>query len=223
MQENNLILEPTKIITETIVHISSNNSKYLSVYFPEYLDTFRIAIKNLGYYWDKPVWKKDINNFTGSMEDRYIELCVKLLSKGYIISIDRADLQEKIINKDFIKEQTRWIFRHTHNNCKFDGWFAFKWSRNDDFYSIVKRLKCTKYCSPSVVVPPEQYNLVLDFSEQHHFSLSEKASKIISEQENNKKQRIRVEFDINQNSIKNNEKIEKNTTYSILDEFKDND
>lgn len=30
MQENNLILEPTKIITETIVHISSNNSKYLS-------------------------------------------------------------------------------------------------------------------------------------------------------------------------------------------------
>ena len=65
---------------------------------------------------------------------------------------------------------------------KHDRWFLITWRREDDLYKAAKLIPGAKYIKPYVIVPPEQFQSVLDFAEQYLFLFSEPAQTAVHQQ-----------------------------------------
>lgn len=172
-------VRPEKPITETVAEIRAGE-KFVEVSFPEKREDFRQLVRfKLGYSWNKEklVWRRDLKVTNGSAHDRAAELGNRLLAAGFPIRIYDETLRVHAVYGTFDPESKRWIAKRTSG--KYEGWFVISWTREDDFYKAAKRLRGSKYDKPSVVVPAEQFQEIIDFAEMYQFSLSDGAKTLI--------------------------------------------
>jgi hypothetical protein len=176
-------IRPKSAISEMAAEIHITNT-IVSVAFSEKRDDFREIVKPMGYTWHEGQWQRIIGNFAGNVTDRAVELGHTLLSHGFLVRVFDEALREKIIAGTFESEQTRWITKRV--NGAYAGWLAIQWSRNEDYYRAARKLKNSKYSSPHVVVPPAQFEQVLDFAQMYDFRLSQAAQEAIQQAKEDK-------------------------------------
>lgn len=171
-------LRPECAVSNIVAEIYIEDN-IISVYFPKPLDSFNTIVRGMGYAWKNGMWKRAIDKFAGTAEDRAAELGHTLLANGFFVRIFDELLRLKVIQGDFEPEQTRWIMKRSKGD--YAGWFAIRWGSGEDFYDAARRITDSRYSAPNVVVPPEQFEQVLDFAEQYNFKLSEGAQNTAQE------------------------------------------
>lgn len=169
-------VRPEKPVTETIAEIHIKDDT-IEILFPEKRDDFRELVRNqLDYSWLDNRWKRTIVSRNGTVEDRAAELGHTLLASGFSIRIFQENIRQKAITGSFKPECTRWIT--TILAGAYTGWFTVLWGKREDFYQAAKRLKRSRYVASSIVVPPEQFEEVLDFAQLYDFKISSKAMEV---------------------------------------------
>lgn len=169
-------MRPLQPVTEAIAEIHVNGQT-ITVLSPERREDFRELVRfELGYTWENGRWHRQIAAQHGTVEDRAAELGHRLLAAGFPVCILRDDIRSKAVAGDFAPECTRWI--RTRLTGEYTGWFAIHWGWHEDFYAAAKRLKRSRYAKPAVVVPPEQWEEVLDFAHLYDFRLSALAQEV---------------------------------------------
>ncbi|MBI3654033.1 MAG: hypothetical protein HY231_23630 [Acidobacteria bacterium] len=186
-----VILRPPSPVTETVACITIAGAT-LRLRLPEYVEEFRLLARRLGYEWQRPYWTRQINGFNGSLEDRLIEAGYKILAAGFIVELPDERLKDRVVAGDYEDERTRWIYARTSG--KYVGWFAINWGRDEDYYNEARRLRGSRYSKPSVVVPADQFEEVLDFAEVLGFRLSPGAGRLVEQAQAKRAQEIRVEL-----------------------------
>lgn len=163
-------IRPEQPKTETVaeIHIAGNE---LQIAFPEKHEDFRLLMRNtLSMQWKDGYWGRLIGAMQGSPDDRLVEAGHRLLAAGFIVRIYDEQLRRRAIEGEFEPEHTRWITRRT--NGPKAGWFCIIWGRDEDYYAPARKLPRSQYDKPYVVVPPEQFEEVLDFAGRYVFRLT---------------------------------------------------
>lgn len=169
-------VRPENPVTETVAEIRVLEDA-IEVEFPERRDDFwEIVKKRLQMEWAGKFWRRNLTFKAGSPADRAAEAGHRLLAAGFSVRIFDEDIRSRAIAGSYEPEQTRWIQRRAQG--EHEGWFAINWQYPDDFYGAAKAIRGSRYSKPSVVVPPEQYEAVLDFANLYGFRLTEKAQEI---------------------------------------------
>jgi len=169
-------VRPENPVTETVAEIRALEDA-IEVEFPERRDDFRELVKKLKMEWSGKFWRRKLNSRNGTPADRAAEAGHRLLAAGFPVRIFDAAIREKAICGEYEPECTRWVLARTSGD--YTGWFAIIWERPDDFYKAAKAIPGSRYSKPSVVVPPEQFEEVLDFAKMYGFRLSAKAQEVI--------------------------------------------
>lgn len=149
----------------------------VEISFPERRDDFRELVKGQGYRWEDGCWQRKLYAKNGTPQDRAAEAGHRLLAAGFPIRIYDETIRIKAVTSDYEPECTNWV-----QLCigeKYTGWLAISWDRKDDFYGATKRIAGARWSSPSMVIPPENYEEVLDFAQMHGFQVSEAAQEAI--------------------------------------------
>ena len=169
---------PEKRVTDLVVEISVSDNE-VSAYLPERNDQFREIVKGLGYKWESGRWRKPIKVTNGPASDRAAELGNKLLVAGFPVRIYDPEIRQKAVSGEYEPECKRWIFV-TNEKHKRPGHLAIWWSRQEgDFYDTAKRIAGAAWYRPYVIVPPENYEEVLDFARMYGFKVSAAAQRAI--------------------------------------------
>lgn len=172
------IISPSKPVTKIVARININSDgNIVYVYFPEKRDDFRALMKSLGYIWQYPYWQREIKSWTGDVLDRAAELGHHLLANNFCVSFPSEEVQDLALSASYEPEYKRWVLARTKG--RYEGWFALWWRRSENCYSEAMKLSGAHYSKPCVVVPPEQFEEVLDFAEIHGFQFSEKALELL--------------------------------------------
>lgn len=145
---------------------------------PVYLDGLRTVLRDLRFQWKDHVWKRTLLNRHGNAVDRVIETALNLISAGYPVNVDSEDVRRRIIERDYVPEQTRWILMAK----KGDGVFA-EWGPNENFKTHLYRIPKIRVFRRSAFFPAEMWDIVRDFAEKNDFSISDKAEVILSDAE----------------------------------------
>jgi hypothetical protein len=174
-------VRPENPVTETVAEIRIQGN-VVEVSFPERRDDFREIVKrklNMEWMRGSQSWQRTISLADGTPADRAAEAGHRLLAAGFCIRIYDPELRKKAIDGNYEPESTRWIFRRTGGD--YDGWFSLSWNRGEDYYGVAKRLPGSRWDKPNVVVPPEQFEEVLDFADMYGFSLSPGAEELVAQ------------------------------------------
>lgn len=164
-------VRPENPKTETVAEIRAMESA-VEISFPEKRDDFRELVKEkLHMKWKDGCWKRSLSTKNGTPEDRAAEAGHLLLAAGFPIRIFDAGIREKAINGTYDPECTRWVMVRKED-ADHGGWFAIVWGRDEDFYGAAKKIRGARYSRPHVVVPPEQFEEVLDFAKMYGFKVS---------------------------------------------------
>lgn len=148
----------------------------LRVAFPEKNDVFRLIMRGLGFEWSGTVWKR----FHKDAAERAVEAAHQMLASGFSVRLFDPELRRRAIASEFTVENKHKAMKHTA--APYAGWFALFWPREDNLYDRLKRIKGTRWASKHAVVPPEQWEEVLDFCETHGFFVSVAAREIVETQ-----------------------------------------
>lgn len=169
---------PEKRVTDLVVEISVSDNE-VSAYLPERSDVFREIVKGLGYDWGSGRWRKPIKVTNGPASDRAAELGNRLLAAGFPVRIYDAEIRERAVNGKYEPECRRWIMVRKQG-YDYAGWLAIWWDRREgDFYDTARKIAGARWSKLCMVVPPENYEEVLDFAQMYGFQVSEAAKKAI--------------------------------------------
>lgn len=138
-------------------------------------DTFRKIVKSLKYTWNGNEWERDINERTGTSEDRAAELGNKLLNAGIPICVFDENVRKKSVEGDFKQECTRWILWSPSKEKLVISWEGY----DPSLYKKAKSLPGAKYSRPDVLVSIAHFNEVEEFAELFGFEFSKKAKESI--------------------------------------------
>jgi len=172
-------ISPTEPVTSTVAEIQTSE-KTIHIDFPERDDDFREIVKSCGFSWnnEKKAWIKKIGLTTGSAEDRTVEIGCKLNQAGFKIRIFDENLRNKVLEGKYSKEHRNWVTKLTTK----PGYFALQFPRDSGMYDKARKIKGSKWSRPYVLVPVEQYEAILDFSDLYDFRLSAGAQKLVEQQ-----------------------------------------
>jgi len=171
---------PENKISNAVVEIAiSDNS--ISAKF-EKNDKFRDVVKSLNFKWEETKWVRNINELTGSSNDRAAELGNKLLNAGFPIIIMDSITRQNAIEGKFEAECNRWI------KGKEDGNLVIRWwEDNDKLYKMARSLPGSKWIDKSVVVNLVHHKEVEDFADLQGFKFTRKAHELIDAEKNKTK------------------------------------
>ena len=178
-------VRPEKAVSETVAEITIKGDT-ISVYFPEKRDDFRVIIKKHGFKWSDG-WHRSPGY---RILDRAAEIAHVLLANGFIVRIPDKQIREMAITGQNARESSRKISKRIGD--KYGGWFAISWGRDEDYYAVARRLPRSRYSKPSVVVPPEYFEEVLDFAQRYDFTLSPGAEELVKESRDKKEKMLIV-------------------------------
>ncbi len=174
-------VRPCSPVTETVAEIRPTETA-IEISFPEKRRDFReIMKKRLRMEWDydSQCWRRKISYSTGTAVDRAAEAGHRLLAAGIPIRIYDPDVRQRAIDGEYEPECRRWVSALTTGDHK--GWFGISWDYSDDFYAAAKKIPASRWENPFIVVPPEQFEAILDFAEQYGFRLSPGAERVLAE------------------------------------------
>lgn len=173
-------LRPELPQTETVAIINLTGT-LLTAKLTEKLDAFRQVVKfqcHMDFDWDGRQWFRRLSKFSGEPIHRVTELCHRLLAENFVIEVD-ADWVDAIHVADYLPEQTKWIKRVVDGG-KYNDWFSVVWGKYDDYYEVAKRIRGSHYHEHQIVVPPVQFEAVMDFATAYDFAISDGAHELIA-------------------------------------------
>jgi hypothetical protein len=213
-------IRPVKPVTETVADISISGS-YIHISFLETNEDFKQLIKDRGFSWGGfgVGWERKCTSLTGSPLDRATEISILLLKAGFIISIVDDTLKDKILRKEFEPEHKRWIAKRI--TCNYIGWFAIEWEYgNERIYKASRAIAGSKWSNPAVVIPPYQYEAILDLVDKYGFKLTKGAREIINDAKKAKEESLIVDMSETELPVK---KVEKKEEAGIHASLRDDD
>lgn len=220
VEEESIIVSPCDTLKNGVAKIIFKDGFLCTEYVKD--SEFMEIVKGLGYKWDGTAWRKEITEYTGSVENRAAELGNKLLSKGFTVQFPDKESKGKAISSDFIQENDRWVKFNTKT-----GTIAIVWKkRSDTLYEAAKKLPGAKWSNGSMKINVEFYKEVIDFAETMGFSISQKANEEI---EKYKKKESGFERSIaiipKTENISDEERIKKSlkTDGAIIEDLRDDD
>lgn len=185
-------IRPETAVCEQPAEITCSGNT-ISVILPERLDDFREIVRSLDYAWKNGCWQRSIGKFAGALEDRFVELGHVLLAHGFLVRVFDEGLRARIVAGEFEPEQTRWITKLVKGD--YAGWLMIQWGRNEDYYDAARKIKNSRYSRPCVVVPPVQFQQVLDFAQLYDFRLSDAAKEAVRLAQEDKENMLLVRKD----------------------------
>lgn len=169
-------VRPESPKTETVAEIRALDDS-VEIVFPEKRDDFRELVKmQLKMKWDGK-WVRKLSKTNGTPEDRAAEAGHRILAAGFPIRIYDQELRARAVAGEYEPECTNWVMARIEG--KYEGWFAITWDRQDDYYKAARAIGGSRWSKPSVVVPPEKFEEVLDFAERYGFKLSSGAQELV--------------------------------------------
>lgn len=166
-------VRPADEITAIVAEIRVIGQR-IEIVFPEKRDDFRQLVRHeLGHAWSGSAWGRVITDRSGPLADRVIEAGHRLLSAGFPIRLQDAELRARAIAGDYAPEQKRWITFITSGEQS--GRLYIAWPREADDYVAAKRLPGARYHKPGVVVPATAFDAIEDFAAAHGYAISARA------------------------------------------------
>lgn len=179
IEKKNKIEEDRNEFKDLIIIPDNHNNEDVHIYIENNIiklktyknDEFISIAKNRFFIWspsDK-VWHREIDEkFNGATQDRVIEISNDLLKAGFGIIIHSEEFKEiksKILNADYEKEQTRWIY--IEDNKLKAMWKGF----NEYIFVNLKNIKTSKFVNKVMEFDIGQYKQVLDFANDNGFAI----------------------------------------------------
>lgn len=176
---NVVIVRPEKVMTETIAWLSLSG-RTIAVHFPEKREKFRRIMKEFGFEWNRPYWKRTVDKRAGDPLHRAAELAHHLLANGFCVAPPSVEVRDMALTASYEPESRRWV--QVRQAGTYEGWFALWWSYHDNnFYQAASRITASHWDKPYVVVPPEHWAEVMDFAQIHGFAFDEEAAELARE------------------------------------------
>lgn len=184
------ILKPASPVSSLLADISWNNGT-LRVTYPERREDVRLALRDLGYVWNKPAWVRRLSLLSGSQSDRMAETAHRLLGLGIMVKLRDADAREKALSGTFSAEQRRWCTVLEDRNQQ--QWIALFWPKSDDYWPEARRLPGMKtihghlslpggqQISGGISLPPEAVEEAVEFAEAHEFGVTEGVRELLDQ------------------------------------------
>ncbi|MDD5486725.1 MAG: hypothetical protein PHW65_04145 [Dehalococcoidales bacterium] len=189
-------VRPEEPKTETVAEIRPLENA-IEISFPEKREDFReIVKKQLKMRWNGNCWARELRAKNGTAADRASEAGHLLLAAGFTVRIYDIGIRQSAITGDYKQETTRWIGQFKKDLDKHAGWLCIEWDRErEDFYNVARKLPGSRYDRPYVVVPPEQFEQVLDFAQMYDFKIMKVAQKAINAARKAKEEALIVKVD----------------------------
>ncbi|KHF33405.1 hypothetical protein CM49_04353 [Paenibacillus sp. P1XP2] len=176
--EQESVIRPEKPVSETKAVVTVTENK-VEVSYPEKREDLRILMRSMKFVWANPRWERALSTKNGNAVDRAAEIGHRLLGEGFVVQIADKEIRDKAIHGDFVPECTNWVSGRVSG--EYVGWLSISWERPDDYYVAAKKIAGSKYYKGSVLVPPEQYEELLDFAEMYGFKLTDRAKEIVEQ------------------------------------------
>lgn len=164
--------------TTTVARVEVEG-RTIRILFPEKRDDFRALAKESFFTWNRPYWERTYEPRLGDMTHRAAEICHRLLVGGISVCPPTPEVGQIAVAASYEPEPRRLILRRVGG--RYDGWFAVWWARSEDCYDSAIKIPGAVYRSPHVMVPPEQFDEVVDFAELYGFGMSEAAKQLVEE------------------------------------------
>jgi len=172
-----VLFRPESPLTETVAGITSQNNE-VRISFTERNDTYRSVVYGHGYRWNNldRRWVKKVSKYE-SMVDIVADIGKSLYDAGIAVEVPKA-AADKVKSGDIIPEQKRWVSKRVKGT--YSGWFVLTWEYgNDEIYQATRAISGSQYDRPVVVVPPQQYQAVVDLAKKYNFKLTDGANEIV--------------------------------------------
>ena len=172
---NENVVKPTEVKHDGIAKVDYNTNDNTIIAEYEKDETFIEIVKSLNFKWQNGAWRRKINEYTGTFQDRMAELGNELLKNGFIVSIIDEEAKEKAINGTYKQECNRWIQVDEDK-------LAIKWyENNSNIYNASRKLPSTKWKSSikATVIDVSHFKEVEEFAEMYGFEYSKAAIKLI--------------------------------------------
>lgn len=173
--ESENVIKPTEVKHDGIAKVDYNTTDNTIIAEYEKDETFIKIVKSLNFKWQSGTWRRKINEYTGTFQDRMAELGNELLKNGFIVSIIDEEAKEKAINGTYKQECNRWIQVDEDK-------LAIKWyENNSNIYNASRKLPSTKWKSniKATVIDVSHFKEVEEFAEMYGFEYSKAAIKLI--------------------------------------------
>lgn len=215
-----VLLRPENPLSESIARVSFADGR-LRVYYPERREMFKKVVRRLRFGWEAPYWSRQIDN-ESDCPVRAAELTRDLLAAGFCVKV-LDDIAQVAISGDFDEEPRRTIGT---NSKKYPGWFSLWWAREEDCYRVAMKLPGARWDGTFVVVPPENYEAVVDYASIYEFKMNEKALDAVTAAEREREDAIVVKVEERKRPFSvpptgNMPKLEIPTSVTIDDELAD--
>jgi hypothetical protein len=166
---------PENATTNLVAEIIFEGST-IEVNYPERNETLRELMRKLDFKWNGS-WNRKYDKMDGAIQDRAAEIGNRLLSLGFPVRIYNEEIRQKAISGEYEPEPRGGVYARTSG--RYEGWLEINWKQPFDYFNAAHSIRGARWDKPSMVVPPENYDEVLDFVQVHGFSISEKAQAII--------------------------------------------
>ena len=136
-------------------------------------------LRRLGFGWDDGAWKLGYGTRDSEVENRIVEAAVNLVGFGFIVTVPRLELVDRVVNAEYKPLETKNV-----KALKDGSGFTVSWFFSDgDFYEELREIPGAQWDHEKkrMVVPREMYRDVLDFADEHGFRMSDGAKALADE------------------------------------------
>lgn len=148
------------------------NKEHIEAFY-EKNPAFIEAIKEMNFLWDGRKWSREIDQFSGPLDDRIAETAARLLNKGFSVIIPSTEIRDKVINNSYEPECTRWIYR------KKDGLLRIIFERNDALYHELRAIRGIRYSAGGFDLNVAYHETLADYARIWGFKYTDKALELI--------------------------------------------